>query len=72
MTRKQFLEKFIKNNIGEQTFFNRNIAGDKMVVKKRFKGITIEYCYDYEYYEIFGLTQEEKELFELGVMFKIK
>lgn len=41
-------------------FFTRNIAGDLMTNIFRQDGIDVDICYDYEYFEIFGLTKEEQ------------
>jgi len=46
---------------GTQTFDTRNIAGDLMTTVYDNDGITVDYCYHYEYLEIFGLSEEEYE-----------
>ena len=44
-------------------FFVPNILGDPMSTLWEEDGVTIDICYDYEYFEVFGLTEEEaKEL----------
>ena len=66
-TRKKELEKvkkIIKDNIedyGCGIFDTRNIVGDPM--HTIFKGdyFTLDGCYFYSYYELFGTTDEEFE-----------
>lgn len=41
-------------------FFTRNWAGDNMLTIWEEDGVTIDICYEYEYFEVFGLTEEEK------------
>ena len=55
------LRKFlIENNYeGTQTFDTRNIVGDSMYTVYDDDGITVDYCHDWDYLEIFGLTKEE-------------
>lgn len=58
---KKFLKKVFKKRI--QAFDTRNTEGDSMETIYNEDGITVDYCYYYEYIEIFGLTDEEyKEL----------
>ena len=70
-TRKEFIKNFIKKHIGSQVFFTRNILGDNLKVINKFENIIIEYCEGYDYYEIFNLTENEKELFILDPFNKI-
>lgn len=55
------LRKFLLNNghKGRQTFDCRNIAGDSMSTIYEEDGITVDFCYNYDYLEIFGLSDEE-------------
>lgn len=55
---KRFLQKNYPN---EQAFNTRNIIGDIMETVYDEDGIIVDYCYDYEYIEIFGLTDVEFE-----------
>ena len=41
-------------------FFTRNLVGDRMSTIWEEDGVTIDICYDYEYFEVFGLTEEEE------------
>lgn len=41
-------------------FFTRNLVGDHMSTIWEEDGVTIDICYDYEYFEVFGLTEEEE------------
>lgn len=60
------IEKIIKEYYNEASyglFFNRNNFGDKMVNIYNKNGIQIDICYDYGYFEIFGLDSlQETEL----------
>lgn len=55
---KKFLQEEFPN---EQAFNTRNIVGDSMETVYKENGITVDYCYRYDYIEIFGLTDEEFE-----------
>ena len=52
-----FLKKEFPKGI--QMFSTRNIVGDFMINIYEEDGIYVDYCYQYEYIEIFGLTKEE-------------
>ena len=41
-------------------FFSRNIAGDPMYNIYDEDGITVDICETYEYFEVFGLTENEQ------------
>lgn len=41
-------------------FFNRNWIGDPMTTLWKEDGVTIDICYNYQYFEVFGLTEEEE------------
>ena len=58
---KKFLEK--ENIDGMQTFFTRNIVGDPMVriYSDNTNNVFIDICYEYDYLEIFGLTEQEQD-----------
>ena len=68
MERLDFVKKVIETHIDNAPsgiFFTRNFVGDRMTqLDKRF-GIEIEICYEYEYFEIFGLTDHEQRIIEL-------
>lgn len=53
--------KFLKTKFskGIEMFNTRNIVGDVMVRIYDKDGIQIDYCYQYRYIEIFGLTETE-------------
>ena len=55
------LRDFIVNGgyKGTQTFNTRNIVGDSMTTIYDSDGITVDFCYSYDYLEIFGLTGEQ-------------
>ena len=57
------VEKIIKEYYNEASyglFFNRNNVGDKMINIYNKNGIQIDICYDYGYFEIFGLDSLQK------------
>ena len=57
---KQLIKKHIKYaKCG--LFDTRNIVGDTMVVLFAGKYFTLEMCYSWAYYEVFGTTDEEFE-----------
>lgn len=65
---KKFLKEKFKKRI--QAFDTRNTEGDSMETIYNEDGITVDYCYYYEYIEIFGLTDEEyKELEKEKIIF---
>ena len=56
------LKIFLQENYpNEQAFNTRNIVNDSMETVYDEDGITVDYCYGYEYIEIFGLTDVEFE-----------
>lgn len=67
MERKEELQKvkqIIKENIKDYNcgiFDTRNIAGDFMITLYEGKCFTLDACYDWSYYELFGTTDEEFE-----------
>jgi len=54
--RNFLIEKGFK---GTQTFDSRSLVGDPTTTIYEADGITVDYCYYYEYLEIFGLSNEE-------------
>lgn len=61
MERVNKIRAFIKERglTGTQTFSSRNIVGDPMSNIYDADGVQIDYCYGYDYLEIFGLTSQE-------------
>ena len=56
------LKIFLQENYpNEQAFNTRNTVGDSMATVYNEDGIIVDYCYEYEYIEIFGLTDVEFE-----------
>ena len=53
------LKRFLQDYKGKQVFNTRNLVGDRMITIYNKNGIQVDYCEDYDYLEIFGLTQEE-------------
>ena len=62
MDKIEKLKYFLQENYPNiQAFDTRNWAGDSLYTVYEEDGITVDYCYYYEYIEIFGLTEEEFE-----------
>ena len=62
MTKLEKAKEIIKENFkcGDCGLFrSRNIVGDPMVNIYDKDGLTIDICYFYSYFEVFGLTDEE-------------
>ncbi len=63
------VKEIIKENFEDAKcgiFSTRNITGDTMITIFEGKYFTIDICYFWEYFEVFGTTEEEfKELEEL-------
>ena len=65
MTRKEELEKvkeIMKETIDTYScglFNTRNIAGDFMATLFNGKYFTLDACYSWSYFELFGTTEEE-------------
>lgn len=59
---KELMKKYIKEaKCG--LFHTRNTAGDSMTTLFCGKHFTLDHCYYYSYYEVFGTTEKEfKEL----------
>lgn len=55
---KIFLQKNYPNI---QAFNTKNLVGDPMETVYNEDGIRVDYCYFYNYIEIFGLTQKQFE-----------
>lgn len=62
------VKNIIKENIDDATcgiYFTRNLAGDPIVSLLNGDQVKIDICYEYEYFEVFGLTdREQKEIEE--------
>lgn len=61
MSRTERVINFLKTKFpkGIQMFNTRNIVGDAMTTIYDEDGIVIDYCYSWDYVEIFGLSYEE-------------
>lgn len=60
---KKFLNEEFKEKI--QAFNSRNLVGDRIYTIYDEDGITVDMCYEWNYIEIFGLTQRQfKDLLE--------
>ena len=66
MNKLEIAKAVIKRNFeqgGCGLFDSRNLVGDPMTTIYNRDGLTIDICYYYEYFEVFGLTDDEfKEL----------
>ena len=61
-TKVEEVKAVIANNIEDAMygiFDCRNIVGDPMTTLCEDDGVRVDICYKYEYFEIFGLTDEE-------------
>ena len=72
MTRKEelaYVKELIKKHFSDANsgmFFTRNVVGDVMTTIFEGKIFTLDICYAWEYYELFGCTESErKEIEEL-------
>ena len=57
------VKNVIRNRYSDATcglFFTPNWVGDPMSTIWDEDGVTIDICYRYEYFEVFGLTEEEE------------
>lgn len=61
-TKLEIAKEVIKKNFNSARYgiFNcRNWCGDTMTTIYRNGGLTIDICYRYEYFEVFGLSVED-------------
>ena len=64
MNRLDKVKKVIKEHIEEADcglFFVPNWCGDPMETITVVDGVTIDICYYYSYFEVFGLNKEEQD-----------
>lgn len=64
MRKVDIAKRIIKENFacGDCGLFNtRNIVGDPMATIYDENGLTIDICYYYSYFEVFGLSDKEFE-----------
>lgn len=67
MTKLERAKTIIKDNIEDASLglFNcGNLAGDEMVCLNNDVDLIVNICYDYEYFEVFGLSDSEFEELE--------
>lgn len=60
--RVEIVKKIIKENIDDArcgVFDTRNILGDIMYELYNKDGLKVDICYDYSYFEVFGLNDKE-------------
>lgn len=63
MSRLDKVKNVIRDNYWDARFglfFTRNCVGDSMYTIWEEDGVTIDICYGYKYFEVFGLTEEEE------------
>ena len=61
------IKSIIKEHIGLGNcglYNTRNIVGDNMLNLFQGKYFSLDICYGYSYFEVFGMTNEEYELLE--------
>lgn len=58
------IQQFIANNFREEisVYYTPNCTGDSMELVKIIGKVGIFYCPDYDYVEVLGLNEDEKEL----------
>lgn len=61
ITRLHKIIYFLKNEFpkGIQCFYTRNLVGDLMETIYQDGEVIVDFCFDYDYIEIFGLSKEE-------------
>ena len=62
MNKLDIAKKIIKENYKNANhgiFDTRNIVGDPMITIYKDNNLTIDICYDYAYFEVFGLSKDE-------------
>ncbi len=62
MSRLETAKKIIKENIRDAKlgiYPDRNTANDTMINIYAENGVYIDICYEYNYFEVFGLTKKE-------------
>lgn len=68
MSKVEKVLEFFKENPNEirtsGVFRTRNVVGDRMYAVAEIEGIQIDACYDYDYLEIFGFTDDEFKEFK--------
>jgi len=65
MNKLNKIKEIIKANINNARFgiyFTRNYVGDTMHTLYEDGEVQVDICYDYEYFEVFGLTDAEQEI----------
>lgn len=58
------IKKIIKANITDAMlgiFFNRNSVGDVTSTIYKNGEVQVDICHEWDYFEVFGLTEEEQE-----------
>ena len=61
----EFLKKKFPNGI--QMFDTRNFVGDQMFTIYNEDGFVVDYCYEYGYIEVFGLSDEEFNILDAEI-----
>ena len=68
MNKVEKVLEFFKENPDEirrcGVFNSRNIVGDRMYSVAEIEGIQIDACYEYDYLELFGFTENEFKEFK--------
>lgn len=67
MSKLEIAKRVIKENIEDARcgiFDTRNIVGDTMETLYDSDGLTIDICYFWRYFEVFGLTEGEFMILE--------
>lgn len=56
---EEVIEAVKKFDLGCGIYNSRNIVGDEMETVYSKDGVTIDACYNWDYIEVFGLTDED-------------
>ena len=58
---KNIIKLFYNPDFKGGLFNTRNVVNDKMINLYKSKDVQLDICYDYDYFEVFGLTPDEFE-----------
>ena len=56
---KKIIKLFYNSKFKGGLFNTRNVVGDEMTNLYKSKNMQLDICFDFEYFEVFGLNDEE-------------
>ena len=56
---KKIIKLFYNPEFKGELYNSRNVVGDKITNIYKSKNMQLDICYEYDYFEVFGLTDEE-------------